>query len=350
MPSIFSRHPLVLQTAYSDLKRQALEQPFVLVGTAGSVGAREVKGRRFLYRQFYDAEGKKQAEYVGPEGDAAAERRASHLREQIAVTNALLRDGRLLAQGGYVRADPRTTAVLGAMANRGLFRAGAVLVGSHAYAVLLNDLGIRAAAFATEDVDIARGARLELAAQQDFAEVLAESLVPLYPVPALDRKLPATSYKPKGGSRFRVDLLVPARGTEVQTRAVPELAAHATALPFLGPLLEAPIEAVVLGRESVVPVRVPRPEAFAWHKMVVSQERATTSDKRAKDVLQASVVFAFLAEDAPEPLEGAFRALPSSARTRARAGAVRVRAQLEAASHERAVELLDGIVGRRSRA
>ena len=35
-------------------------------------------------------------------------------------------------------------------------------------------------------------------------------------------------------------------------------------------LLKQPIEAVVPGREGVVAVRVPRPERFAWHKMLVS--------------------------------------------------------------------------------
>lgn len=344
MPALYSRQPLVLQTSYSEIKRQALEQPFVLVGTPGSVGLREVKGRRFYYRQFYDAQGRKSADYVGPVDDPGAEERARVLREQIAVTNALVKDARLLAQQGYVRADTRTIAVLAAVANRGLFRAGAVLVGSHAYAALLAELGIRAAAFATEDVDIARSEPLELATPQDFAEVLAESTVPLHPVPGFDRNAPPTSYKPPGPDRFRVDLLVPARGKVVAARAVPELSAHATALPFLGALLAEPIESVVLGREAVVPVRVPRPEAFAWHKMVVSQLRASTSDKKTKDVVQAGVVFAALADDAPDALEAAFRALPSAARTNARAGARPVRQKLEAAGHDRALELLDAIV------
>jgi len=37
---MFSRHPMLLQTAFSELKRQASEQPFLLVGTPGSVGTR----------------------------------------------------------------------------------------------------------------------------------------------------------------------------------------------------------------------------------------------------------------------------------------------------------------------
>jgi hypothetical protein len=46
--SVFTRHPLLLQTAYSEIKRQALEQPFVLMGTPGSVTVRAVNGRPFF--------------------------------------------------------------------------------------------------------------------------------------------------------------------------------------------------------------------------------------------------------------------------------------------------------------
>jgi len=344
--SLFTRHPLVLQTAYSDLKRRAQEQPFLLTGTPGSVSVREVSGRSFYYRQFYDAQGKKAAEYVGPVGAPQAEERAEAVREAIALTQALVKEGRLLAQTGYVRADPRTGAILGALANHALFRAGAVLVGSHAYGALLNDLGVRAAAFVTEDVDIARDRPLEIALQgdMDFEKILAASTVPLLPVPGFDRKAPATSYKTAGRDRLRVDLLVPASGSEVSTRAVPELKAHAQAMPYLRQLLARPIAAVVLGREGVVPLKVPRPEAFAWHKVLLSQLRGPTSDKRGKDTAQAAVLLAVLAEDAPDALESSFDALPRATKGKTRSAARSVIELLGRAGHERAVEIVRGVV------
>lgn len=346
--SLFSRHPLVLQTSFSEVKRQAGEQPFVLVGTPGSVSVREVNGSRFYYRQFYDPQGKKRAEYVGPVADPEAEVRVAVLRDRIGLANALVKDARLLAQRGYARVDPRTNAILASLANHGLFRGGGLLVGSHAYGALLNELGVRAAAFTTEDVDVARGERLDLAAvngeSADFARMLADSTIPLQPVPHLKRDAPSTSYKPPGADRLRVDLLVPARGREVTTRSVPELNAHATALPHLAYVLESPIEAAVLGRESVVSVRVPRPEALAWHKMLVSQLRGATSDKKNKDIEQASVLFAVLAEDAPGALEDALAAVPRAARTQTLAGAQQVLRRLEASVHERAVERMKELV------
>lgn len=336
----------MLQTAFAELRRLATEQPFLLVGTPGSVGTRNVKGREYFYRQFYDTQGKKAAQYVGVVGDRTAEDRATAIREQIEVSKGLIRQGRLLADQGYVRTDLRTGSILATLVNHGLFEAGATLVGSHAFGALLNMLGVASAAFQTEDVDIARGRRLEIALLDDrsFLDILRESTVPLNPIPALDRGGPSTSYKSPGLDRLRVDLLVPARGNKmgnkIETRAGPELRAHATALPYLGYLLEASVSAIVVARECVAPVKVPSPERFAWHKMLVSQLRESTSEKRSKDVWQATVLVAVLAEDAPDSLLQAAKALPRGMKGGTRRGAARVRALLEAGGYSRALEVL----------
>lgn len=342
MRTLFSRYPLVLQTAYAEIKRQAREQSSLLVGTPGSVGIREVKGSPFLYRQFYDAQGKKSADYFGPAGHEAAEAKAATAREQIALTKGLLKESRILAQQGYVRADLRTGAILAAITNRRLFEAGALLVGSHAFGALLNELGVQGAAYHTEDVDIARNDPLKIALPDNMGllEVLRESTVPLNEIPPLNRKAPSTSYKPSGLDRLRVDLLVPTDGTEITILPVPELHAHATALPFLRYLLTEPLDAVILGREAVVPVRVPRPERLAWHKTLVSQLRGASNEKRGKDLQQAAILMAVLAEDAPDDLLDAFEAIPVSAKRKTLAGARQVMEILSHSAHERAAEWL----------
>jgi len=345
MTALFTRHSMLLQTGFSEVKRQASEQASVLVGSPGSVGVRQVKGSGFYYRQFYDAEGRKAAEYLGAVRSAEAERRAEAVREQIRLATALAREVRLLADRGYVRVDARAGAIVASFANHGLFRAGAVLVGSHAYGALLNEVGVRAAAFATEDVDLARSAPLALGdgEKAEFSRVLADSTVKLAPVPALSRGAPSTSYKVPGRDRLRVDLLVPASGSEITTRPVPELAAHATALPHLRPLLEGATESVLLTREGAVPIRVPRPESFVWHKMQLVSLRGE-SDKKRKDAHQAAVLLATLAEDAPEALESVHAALSAPARKRLVAGATQVLRLLEPHAHPRAVELLTALV------
>lgn len=343
---LFSKHSLGVQTIYSDLKRRAAEQPFLLVGTPGSVGQREVHGQPFLYRQFYDPGGAKRADYIGPAGDAVAQQRAAAIREAIEVSNGLLLDARLLAREGYVRVDSRVNAVVASLANHALFRAGAVLVGSHAYGSLLNELGIKSGAHLTEDIDVARLHRLKLGVDQvSFAKMLEESTVSLSPVPGLDRKDHPTSFKAPGRDRLRVDLLVPAAGREVKVLPVPELEAYATALPHLDYVLTDPIDAIVLGRESVVPVKVPRPERMALHKLYVSQVRTSTSEKRTKDIQQAAVLVAVLAEADPGALEDALASFPRSARAKLQRGAKLALEVLETAGHERGLEALQGVVG-----
>ncbi len=340
MGRLFTLHAPSLQTAFSDLKRQAQEQRLLLIGTPGSVTTRIVSGRSFFYRQYYDPQDKKSADYLGAVSDAEGEARAAEVREQIAVANALLGTARLLARAGYVRVDARTDAILAALANNGLFRAGGIVVGSHAYGALLNDLGVRTAGYATEDVDIARDRALKLPQAKSFEQMLADSKLRLHPVPPLDRKKPSTSFKPPGADRLRVDLLVPTDGGSVKVLEARDLDGHALALPYLRYLLQEPLETVVLGRSAVIPVNVPRPERLAWHKMLVSELRDRLSDKKPKDVEQASVLVAVLAEREPGALEDAWAALPRSARKPTKAAAARVLARLEEARHERASDLL----------
>ena len=343
--ALFSRHSVGLQTIYSDLKRRASEQAIVLVGTPGSVGEREVRGKSFLYRQYYDARGKKTADYLGPADDAGALERANAVREAIDVTNALLGDARLLAREGYVRVDSRTNAIVASLARHGLFRAGAMLVGSHAFGALLNDMGIKSGAHLTEDIDVARLNPLKLAAERaSFAKMLEDSTVPLSPILGFDRKVPPTSYKIAGRERLRVDLLTPTSGRDVKVVPIPELDAHATALPHLAYLLGESTDAIVIGRESVVAVRVPRPERLALHKLWVSQVRAATSEKSSKDVHQGAVLMAALSENESGALEEAFSAFPKGARAKLRLGLKQARTLLMREAHERAVEVLEAML------
>jgi hypothetical protein len=345
MASLFTQQPMALQTAFAELKRQSLEQSSLLIGTPGSVLVRTSGGRRFLYRDYYDPSGKKAGDYIGPEHEPTAESRAAEVRERIALAKRLLEEASLLVQNGYVRVEPRTNAILAALANNGLFRAGALLVGSHAYGALLNELGARAAATGTEDVDIARGARLDLPDDaKPLEEMLRESRVSLHPVPHLDRKRPSTSFKPPGPDRLRVDLLMPTGGGEVKVLAVPELGAHATALPWLRYITDAPLPGLVVGRSAMVPVNLPRPERLAWHKMLVSQIRHETSEKSPKDVEQAATLVAVLGTTAPEALASAFAAVPRGARAQTKQGARRVIERLKATSHEQAVELMNDLL------
>ena len=143
--------------------------------------------------------------------------------------------------------------------------------------------------------------------------MLRETGIDFFEVPALDARQPSTSFAEPGGSRLRVDLLVPSRGEDYPTIAVPELKAHAKGLPYLGYLLGASQELPILSPHGAVLVRVPVPERYAVHKLIVSQLRAKTSSKPEKDLRQAAILIEALVERFPGAVEDALAALPKSA-------------------------------------
>src|SRR6185369_8094644 len=110
-----------------------------------------------------------------------------------------------------------------------VFTAGGMLIGSHAYGVLLNQLGVRATPYATEDIDIARreALTLEELPEGGFLDILKDSGIEFVEVPSLSRKKPSTSFKKRGRSTFHVDLLVPSASEEFTVVPVPELKTHA---------------------------------------------------------------------------------------------------------------------------
>jgi hypothetical protein len=246
----------------------------------------------------------------------------------------------MLGREGYNLADARTYGTLASLSNHGVFAAGGMLVGSHAYGVLLNRLGARAAAYATEDIDIARGSALALEPRPEagFLEMLRDSGIDFVEVPRLERGAPPTSFKQRGRSQFHVDLLVPSPAETFPVVAVPELKAHATGLPYLQYLLAESQTGLLLAREGLCAVRVPLAERFVVHKLVVTRLRVERGAKSEKDVLQASVVAAVLAETHPGALEAAVSALPRRARKHFAAGLGQARALLE--PHPRALEEL----------
>jgi hypothetical protein len=318
MAALFSPHRRALMVLYADIERQALQQRFAFTGTAGSVvERRNAAGFRFYAHQYYDGEGKKREQYLaGPAGSAAADARAEQMRERIREAKELVPSLRLLGREGFNLLDPKTFATLASLHNNGVFAAGGLLIGSHAYGVLLNRLGVRAASYATEDIDIARREALafETAPGQSFLEMLQQSGIEFVEVPELDRKKPSTSFKQRGRSRLHVDLLAPSRSQEYSVVSVPELQAHATTLPHLGYLLAESQEAMLMAREGCCSVRVPLPERFAVHKMIVSRLRTGREAKSDKDVHQACVLCAALAEGYPGALESAVGQLPVRAR------------------------------------
>jgi hypothetical protein len=315
---LYTIHERALTTLFSDIESHALSQSEAFVGTAGAVIERtNASDFRFYAHQYYDGDGKRRERYVaGPVGSVEADAAAASLRARINEVKDLVPSLRMLGREGFCLVDPKPYATLASLRNHGLFAAGAMLVGSHAYGVLLNRLGVRAAAYSTEDIDIARREALAFEKPPDdsFLEMLRGSGIEFVEVPELNRKKHSTSFKQRGRSRFHVDLLVPSRDETFPNVPVPELKAHATGLPYLGYLLAESQMAMLAAREGCCAVRVPLPERFAIHKLIVSRLRTGREAKSSKDLHQAAILCAALAESHPGALETAVAALPPRAR------------------------------------
>ena len=88
---------------------------------------------------------------------------------------------------------------------------------------------------------------------------------------------------------------------------LPALGVSALALRHLDYLLENPIKVAALYRSGVL-VQIPRPEAYAIHKLIVAERRRGGPDalKSRKDRMQAEFLIEVLAELRPDELYFAY--------------------------------------------
>jgi hypothetical protein len=338
------RFDLSFRTAYAQAKELALTQRAVPLHTPGTLQVETRKGSKFVYRYRYDASGKRLAEYIGPEGDKETVAKAGAIADEIRAMSAFADASGNLRKVGFYSADNSTAVTVARLFNAGIFRGGAILVGSHAFGALLNELGYSTHFPMTEDVDIARANRIEIAALPEggFLALLRETGLPFQEVPELKRGAPSTSFKVRGKT-LKVDLLVPSKGEPYRTVKVPELKAHATGLPFLGYLLDGPAQSVLIGRDRLVPILVPNAGRFCIHKLAVYALRsASDNPKRDKDAFQAAALAAALAPEQDFALREAIGAMDRTLRVKVRTG-VRRALQWLGESHTEAHELLESI-------
>ena len=317
-----------LHTAYAQAKELALAQQAVPLLTAGSIQTEKRAGGQFVYRYRYDAGGKRVTEYLGAVSDAATAARLATAQQEIDDQAVIADYSRTLRSIGFYSADNSTLVTVASLFNAGVFGGGGggVLVGTHAYGVILNELGVSVSPFAlTEDVDVARAGRIELAAlpYDGLLGLLKQTGLPFHEVPTPKRGGPSTSFKVRG-RKLKVDLLMPARGKPYEPIAVPELNAHAVGLPYLDYLLRDTTVAVLIGRDRMVPVTVPHAGWFCLHKLALYALRTGADNpKREKDVLQAAVLAQALAHTNDFLLTEAIAGMDSKLKAKIRPGVKR---------------------------
>lgn len=311
------RLPVTVQTAYAELLEQllAVDARRSIGHAPGAFVTKKVKGNDYTYFQFSAPGSAVRQIYLGPKSDAIDRMIERFTLERDAIRpdrDEIVRIASVARAGGAGLTDPASARVLSALAEAGVFRLGGVLVGTQAFVVLGNVLGVRwsSALARTEDVDIASLRNVEVAVPDVRADIPAalESLaMGFLPVPGLSPKTPSTSFKVRGRG-LRVDLLTPA-GSKKTTAPVhlQRFNAAATPLPFLDFVLEDAQPAALVDGGGVL-VMVPSPARFALHKLLVAGARPSAlHTKVEKDLVQASLLIDLLEEDRPGDLRRAWQ-------------------------------------------
>lgn len=337
------RQPQETQTLYAELSERlkALEAARSFASLKGGFAKKRVGNADYWYFKTSEAATGQREYSVGPDTPATKSVIEAYQRGRVGVEEAAVGIARLCAmlrQGGATTTDAVSAKVISALASAGVFRLGAVLVGTHAFIALGNVLGVRwQSGLRTQDIDVLVDPVLQVVVEQQAADVprALESLnLGFLPVPGLDPRAAETSFKVRGKT-LRVDLLTPARGRRNRGPVpIPRLKSHAQPLELIDYLLEAPTAVPFINGGATL-VNVPDPARFALHKLMVSVDRPVTAQaKSGKDVEQAAEIIEVLMEDRPGDIGLALESAnkrPKSWRTKLRRGIDRLPTRLDAA-------------------
>jgi hypothetical protein len=302
-----------LQTTYANLLQAHLNRPFFEF--EGAPFMRKLSGKTYWYANHRVAPGAPlKQRYLGPDTEDMQTRIAEMQANRQSQADFRQYASGLVAQlraGGISGPNRETGPMLRTLTNSGVFRLGGTLIGTHAFRHYDLTLGVHLSdgsgwTTQTDDIDIAGFERLSMAIEDSADPDLAEGLSHLgfRPRPTIGRK-PSTSWILPDAS-YAIDFLTPSFDDEEGSVELKALKMWAQSLHFLNYLIAEPVDAVTPYMEGLL-VKIPRPERFAIHKLIISQRRKGARAKPRKDIEQARTIIWAMAEDQPYVLEEAIR-------------------------------------------
>ena len=314
---MFTELSLTAQTAYAQLLDAAVsaEHLRTIADVTGSFAGKTVRGKKYWYFQYTELTGLLRQVYVGPDNDAVrgliAQSRQPSLFAQLGPL------ARAAAALGCTQALPRHLRVIQRLSEYGFFKAGGVLVGTHAFLAYGNMLGVRwGDASRTQDVDFAHsGKSLAIALPGNFTmntDAAIKSLeMGLLPVSSLTSKTGATYLSPKEPD-FRLDFLTTLHRGGDAPFMHPRLGVMLQPLKFMEFSLVDVQQALLIAGDKTVVVSVPHPARYALHKLIIYGERTGSfSVKSNKDLHQAGSLLARLLETRAWEIDEAWEDLKS---------------------------------------
>lgn len=301
MAPLYRQLSAAAQAAFSglDVATRQRELERCTADLPGGFSTKTIAGRTYWYYQLKTPAGAVSQVYLGPDEPPIRELIAAHrdgARHEGA--NAIKRMARAAIEYGCVPIPAAHGRVIDRLGHYGFFRAGGMLVGTHAFIAYQNHFGVRWAEGAmTLDLDFAHAGRnLSIAmpanTQVDTRGALESLQMGFIPVAS------QTTYKKPDEPDFDIDFLTSMGRAEDAPVHIPALNVSLQPLRFMEFSLEAPMPATLLTRSGSIAVSVPRPERYALHKIIVSQLRPPAMRAKAnKDLAQAAHLLDYLLED-----------------------------------------------------
>jgi hypothetical protein len=282
------------QTLFAELAQQVATAP-----VAGSVYTRARDGIEYYYAKIQI--GVERADtFIGKVGDPQAEARAESLKRGAALAKERRKLVSILRRTGLAAPPRAIGATLDALAYAGLFKSGAVLVGTGAYMMSEPLVGrtLPAPTLMTGDLDlVTTNLALQSEPPERLEAILKRGDPSFEPVLQIDPRQPPSRFRTAEG--FLLDLITPTRRrSDKNPMPLHGLDAGAAPLQNMDWLIADPVPTVALWGPGVA-VNVPQPARFAAHKLILAQKRdAGSRMKRQKDLLQANALIdALLAND-----------------------------------------------------
>jgi hypothetical protein len=213
--------------------------------------------------------------YVGPAGE-----RVQALVDRFGAVKAprrLAPQAQAAQALGNAATLPKHFRIVRQLAAYGFFRAGGVLIGTHAFVAMANMLGIRwTDAQRTQDVDFAHAGRnvsiaLPVDLQLSVHDALTSLEMGLLPIAEFSGQTGA-QYRNPADPELRLDFVTSAgRGADVVV--MEQLGVALEPLKFMEFSLEGTTQTALFSREGACIVNIPAPERYAVHKLIVHGER-----------------------------------------------------------------------------
>lgn len=298
----FSELKLSAQTAYAELFEQtrSFEMTNALAGLKGSFQKLERKGKSYWYFAYRDTDQKTRMAYVGPD-EARVQALVAKFAE-IRQDKPLAPAARSAIALGCTPVAPKHFRIIKRLSEYGFFRAGGILIGTHAFLAIGNMLGVRwLDGAATLDVDFAHAGRnisvaLPASIKLDVHGALESLEMGLLPITQFNGSAGAQYRNPKD-QELRIDF-VTSMTRDNKTVVLPDLNLALEPLKFMEFSLEQTTQGCVFGNAGSCVVNLPAPERFAVHKLIVYGERPVSERvKSKKDILQAASLANYFSEN-----------------------------------------------------